>query len=194
MSPACFCTKTHKWFKRARTGRDSLELTLSGQTPEAHGAGHMSMDGHDGKASRLLCPWPWAQSLCCTKQAQTQHPSLLTARSCPLCPAGSASLPTLPSQGCPARAMQKATLVHVWALCTAWARSPPSLWGSPALLLFRSPVRRGEAGAEALDPMNCIPACASACTSCSFMAIPNTASFPLNYNVVQEDVTNLKEI
>lgn len=64
----------------------------------------------------------------------------------------------------------------------------PEQLSSPALLLFRNPVRRG----EALDPMNCIPA--SGCTSCSFMSIPSTASFPLNYNIAGEDVTNLKEI
>lgn len=192
MSAACFYTKTHEWFKRARTGREpgADSVHTDSRSPWGRAREH----GHDGKARGLLCPWPRAHrpltALCCTKQAQTQHPSLLAAWSHPRCPTDSATLPTPPAQGCPDiaphQAVQKATLVHV-ALGSEQLRLP-----STAAL--RSLVRRGKAGGEALDPMNCIPACASGCTSCSFMSVPSTASFPLNYSVVGEDVTNLKEI
>lgn len=92
--------------------------------------GRADEHGHDGKAGRLLCPWPracralWA--LCCTKQAETQRPSLLAAQSLPL---WLSHPPHAACPGCPAAhpALQRAPLVPM-ALCTAW--SPLSSWGS----------------------------------------------------------------
>lgn len=135
----------------------------------------------------------WQHSQHCAAPSKHKHStlcSLLTAWSHPHCPADSATLPTPPAQGCPAMAahevVQKAPLMHM-AHGTAWACSPQAA-ELPSTAAVQESCEKG----EALDPMNCIPA--SGCTSCSFMSIPSTASFPLNYNIAGEDVTNLKEI
>lgn len=70
-------------------GADSV--CTNSRSPWGRAHGH----GHHGKARGLLSPWPQAcrpfTALCCTEQAEAQHPSLLTARSHPHCPADSAT-------------------------------------------------------------------------------------------------------
>lgn len=80
LSAVCFYAKTHKRFKPACTGKSSLELTLSVQTPEAHGAGHMSMDMMGKQAGcSVHGPELAGRSQHCAAPSRQKHRTLLSS-------------------------------------------------------------------------------------------------------------------
>lgn len=85
--------------------KDSLELSLSIQTPEAHGAGHVSMD-MVGKPTGCSASGPGltGHSEWCVAPSRQKHTTLLSSLPGDIlaAPADSATPPPVLTQECPA--------------------------------------------------------------------------------------------
>lgn len=198
--------------------KTSLELMLSVQTPEAHGAGHVSVDvvgkptgcsasGPELTNRRQPCVAPSRQKHTTLRSsppgdvlatlADSATPLPLLAQECPAIAAcRGRELPARPS---PPHLTADQTHARNNLAAYSSVRCPGS--GRPACLRHAGTTaiqvscgpcgEGGMQGKRCWAPMSCIP---SGCTPCSSRSNPNTASFPLHYHTAGEDVTNVKEI
>lgn len=190
--------------------KDSLELTLTIQTPEVHGAGHASVDmtwwESQQPALHLAPSRQKHTSLCFSLPKDTQAtptdsatlPPLLTWECSAITVCRGRELPTRPQLLCLTvdQVHAKTSFATYSSVCCLGLEPPAQLRqpSTTAIQVSCIPCREGRRlGKRCWVPKSCMPLCASGSTSCSFMSIPNTAPFPLNYNTAGEDVTNVKK-